>query len=297
MENEIKSFIAYINFEKRYSSNTSVAYEHDLRQFREFILNKYNIQSISAITLTELRDYVLTMISNGNDSKTVNRKVATLKSFFKFLLKRGDIVSNPTTLLKLPKIKKRLPVFIEEKAMHELLSRGKDGDDFEEVLHDFILELLYGTGIRLSELLNIKWFDIKVDERTLCVTGKGNKQRIVPLHENIIVKYKNYNKVFQNTFVKALSHDFLLVNKKGNKLYPLYVQRMVKSKLNEVSNADKKSPHILRHSFATHVLSNGADLNAIKDILGHSSLSATQVYTHNSLEKLKSVFNKAHPKA
>lgn len=295
----VESFINYLKFEKRYSEHTVLAYSQDLKQFSDFCKIKYNIDSISEAKLSELRDWVITLLGNDNEAKSVTRKIACLKSYYKFLLKKGEIEKNPTLFLKSPKIKKRLPVFVAEKDMESLLEGepAQYSEGFEGLKEKVILELLYGTGIRLSELIEIKINDINLEESTLKVLGKGRKQRIIPLHKNLVEILKDYNKERELALINHEYRAYLLLTQKGEKLYPMYVQRLVKQKLNLVTNADKKSPHVLRHSFATHLLNNGADLNSVKELLGHAGLAATQVYTHNSLEKLKSVFNKAHPKA
>ncbi|MFN0049161.1 MAG: tyrosine-type recombinase/integrase [Cytophagales bacterium] len=291
------SFFNHLEFEKRYSPHTIVSYRIDLEQFASFCKLDYHIDDIVQADYNIIRAWIVSLINGKLETKSVNRKLATLKSFYKFLLTQGILVSNPAQRVKTPKLKKRLPIFVEESQMQLLLNEIEFDDTFEGVRDHLVIELLYGTGIRLAELINLKDNDVNFYDKSLKVTGKGNKQRIIPLHENLLHALLSYNKLKPITFLNSLDFPHLICSNKGEKAYPVLIQRIVKKYLSLASNVEKKSPHVLRHSFATHMLNNGADLNAIKDLLGHSSLAATQVYTHNSLEKLKSVFKQAHPKA
>jgi integrase/recombinase XerC len=235
-------------------------------------------------------------MDEGTSARTVNRKIASLRSFYKFLLKGESITKDPTQKIKSLKVKKELPGFANEEEFSTFLDRLVFEDSFEGKTEQIILELLYGTGIRLSELLGLKVSDFKSSESTIKVLGKRNKERIIPVSKRLNELLKNLIAEKNHVF----SHDqnsYLIVNKNGGQAYPMMIYRIVRKYLNQVPSLDKKSPHALRHTFATHLLDKGADLNAVKDLLGHSSLAATQVYTHNSLEKLKSVFDQAHPKA
>jgi len=228
--------------------------------------------------------------------RTVNRKIASLRSYYKFLIKRGEMEKDPTAKVRLLKTQKDLPSFADEKELVNLLDKFEFTHDFEGLRQKLIIELLYGTGIRLSELIGLKDSDINHHQSTLKVLGKRNKERIIPVATPLLSLIAQY-KAEKNHVFESNPNAFLLVNNKGDKAYPMMIYRIVNSFLNMVSSTEKKSPHALRHTFATHLLNKGADLNAVKDLLGHSSLAATQVYTHNSLEKLKSVFDQAHPKA
>jgi integrase/recombinase XerC len=291
------SFFNHLEFEKRYSPHTIISYKSDLEQFSSFCKLEYHIDDIIQADYNIIRAWIVSLINGKLETKSVNRKLATLKSFYKFLLTQGILVSNPAQRVKTPKLKKRLPIFVEESQMQLLLDEIEFDDTFEGIRDHLVIELLYGTGIRLAEIINLKDNDVNFYDKSLKVTGKGNKQRIIPLHLNLLNALVSYNKLKLITFLNPLDFPHLICSNKGEKAYPVLIQRIVKKYLSLASNVEKKSPHVLRHSFATHMLNNGADLNAIKDLLGHSSLAATQVYTHNSLEKLKSVFKQAHPKA
>lgn len=292
----VESFLRYISYEKRYSQHTVKSYQNDLNQFEHFAQEKFNISSVTEATQLMIRSWVLSLMDQGNSSRSVNRKIASLKSFFKFLLKREVISKDPTQKIKSLKVKKELPGFANEQEFTEFLNRLVFESSLEGKTEQVILELLYGTGIRLSELIGLKVSDFKPSESTIKVLGKRNKERIIPVARSLNELLKNLITEKNHVF----SHDqdsYLIVNKDGGQAYPMMIYRIVKKYLNQVPSLDKKSPHALRHTFATHLLNKGADLNAVKDLLGHSSLAATQVYTHNSLEKLKSVFDQAHPKA
>ncbi|MBO6495008.1 MAG: tyrosine-type recombinase/integrase [Roseivirga sp.] len=292
----IDSFLRYISFEKRYSQHTVKSYQNDLNQFEQYAQQQFNISSLSEATQLMIRSWVLSLMDEGTSARTVNRKIASLRSFYKFLLKREATTKDPTQKIKSLKVKKELPGFANEEEFSTFLDRLVFEDSFEGKTEQIILELLYGTGIRLSELLGLKVSDFKSSESTIKVLGKRNKERIIPVSKRLNELLKNLIAEKNHVF----SHDqnsYLIVNKNGGQAYPMMIYRIVRKYLNQVPSLDKKSPHALRHTFATHLLDKGADLNAVKDLLGHSSLAATQVYTHNSLEKLKSVFDQAHPKA
>lgn len=279
-------FLSYLRNEKRLSPHTVSGYQADLRQFSDFLSEK----PLESAGTEELRAWVVTLSESGLENTSINRKIASLRAFYKFLLKRKKISKDPADLLKSLKTPKRLPVFLEEKNTLQLFEVIEYEPGFAGVRDKLILELLYGTGIRLSELIGIKEAD--VDHNRVKVLGKRSKYRIIPLHENLVKLIQQYREM-----KKEYASDYLLITDKGQPLYPVFVQRKVKHYIRQVSTLQKKSPHILRHTFATHLLNHGADLNAIKELLGHASLSATQIYTHNSISKLKEVFKKAHPKA
>lgn len=290
-------FFQYLEFEKRYSPHTLISYRTDLDQFTSYCKNEFDISALEQVDYNIIRSWVVNLMQSSLETKSVNRKLACLKSYFKFLMKRGVIVSNPAQRVKTPKLKKRLPMFIEENHMNILLDDVAFENSFEGSRDKLTIELLYGTGIRLSELLNLKMTDINIYDNTIKVKGKGSKERVVPIHSSLANAIVEYNNLKKNTFLNLVDEPFLVCTSNGKKAYPMLIQRIIKKYLSLVSNTEKKSPHILRHSFATHMLNNGADLNAIKDLLGHANLAATQIYTHNSLDKLRNVFKQSHPKA
>ena len=291
----IERFIRYLQFEKRFSPHTVTAYQKDLDQFSDFLASAGS-ESMT-ITHQQVRSWMVELMDQGNEARTINRKISSLRSYYKFLQREALIENNPMTHIRAPKIPKRLPVVITEQKMDILLDGGDVfSDDFPGLRDRLVIEMLYGTGIRLAELVNLKDKDINIYEQQIKVLGKRNKERIIPINSSLTKLIGNYKhqKLCENFDNKASS---LIVTNEGKDAYPKFIYRIVKSVLSLISTHDKKSPHILRHSFATSLLNRGADLNAIKELLGHSSLAATQVYTHNSVEKLKSIYKQAHPKA
>ncbi len=292
----VDSFLKYISFEKRYSKHTVSSYQNDLGQFHSFIQDKFHTDQLSEATQLMIRSWVLSLMDANISARSVNRKIASLRSYFKFLLKREVIKKDPTSKIRSLKIDKELPSFADEAEFSIFLDSVIFPDSFEGRRDQVVLEMLYGTGIRLAELLGLKVLDINQSQSTIKVLGKRNKERVIPISNTLAELVRIYIDEKNHMF----SHDqnsYLIVNKDGGQAYSMLIYRTVKKYLSQVSSIDKKSPHTLRHTFATHLLNKGADLNAVKDLLGHSSLAATQVYTHNSLEKLKSVFDQAHPKA
>lgn len=292
----IEKFLHYIVQEKRYSKHTFEAYRIDLDQFQYFLETTFQVSDSSIASFQMIRSWVVSLMESEITSRSVNRKIASLRSYYKFLLKSKHIAIDPTLKLKAPKVKKALPVFVEEANMHALLDGFHFEEDFSGTRDKLLFELIYGTGIRLSELIHLEESMVSLFDKSIKVRGKGNKERIIPINSslcNLIERYSVLKKdTFNNNNIKNL-----IVTDKGSKCYPVFVYRIVKKHLSSVTTLEKKSPHVLRHTFATHLLNKGADLNAIKELLGHSSLAATQVYTHNSLEKLKTVFKQAHPKS
>jgi integrase/recombinase XerC len=291
-------FIQYIKFEKRYSPHTVSAYQSDLDQFMHFLNHpETTVTHPSEITHYQIRNWMVELMNQQLTARSVNRKIATLRKYFKFLLQDGLITVNPASKITAPKIPKNLPVVVEDAKLTRMLDDSEVfTDDFKGVRDKLIVEMLFGTGIRLSELLGIKETDINIYEGTIKVLGKRNKQRIVPLNNELkllVNKYLELKKSedFDN---KSLT---LFVTNKGADAYPKLIYLTVQKYLSYISTQNKKSPHVLRHTFATSLLNNGADLNAIKELLGHANLSATQIYTHNSVERLKSIYKLAHPKA
>jgi integrase/recombinase XerC len=288
-------FLSYLQNEKRLSQHTMLAYKIDILQFEEFLQSTHVCSEIENAQYADIRAWVVQLSENEIDNRSINRKIASLRAFYKFLQIKKKIEVNPATLVKTLKTAKRLPVYVEEKPMEYLFDGLVFSEDFEGLRDKLLLEMLYGTGIRLSELINIRTKDIDVFGKKITVLGKRNKYRIIPLHEtllDLISKYSEFRKTVFNP-----EEDFLLLTDKQEKLYRVFVQRKVKEYLEQVTTISKKSPHVLRHSFATHLLNRGADLNAIKELLGHANLAATQIYTHNSISQLKEVYKKAHPKA
>jgi integrase/recombinase XerC len=249
-----------------------------------------------AVTSYDIRSWIVSMLENNYSTISVHRKISCLRVFYRYLRKEGIIKNDPLEKVVLPKRKKSLPVFVEEEALTNLLDNFSFGESFEGIRNRTIIELLYLTGMRRSELIGLKDNDLDLSECSLKVTGKRNKQRIIPLVKPFIKRLEEYIKV-RNDNVATLNNGWFFITDKGNKLYDKYVYNTVNRYLSMVTTIEKKSPHILRHTFATHMLNRGADLNSIKELLGHANLSATQIYTHNTFEKLKKVYKQAHPRA
>lgn len=291
----VESFLNYIRYEKRYSNNTYLSYQNDITQFTVFIAANGE-ENILNVTHIDIRNWMVSLMQDKISPRSINRKVSALKSLYKYLLRKGEIKKNPLTKVQTPKTAKRLPVFVEQPGIEKLLSNIKFTEGYEGVLERIIIELLYNTGMRRSELISLKEADVDSYHSQLKVLGKGNKERLIPIHPNLLTSIKNYI-VEKNKLPKLTETERLLLSHKGTNLQAAYVYNTVKRYLNLVTTVNKKSPHVLRHTFATHLMNNGADINAVKELLGHSSLAATQVYTHNTIDKLKEVYRKAHPKA
>lgn len=292
----LTSFIDYLAFEKRYSKHTIVAYQEDLAQFLSYLETEYNAPDLKEIKSSFVRSWLAALMEAKLTPKTVKRKISTLKAFFKYLLKTGKVASTPMTTIIAPRVSKKLPVYVEENDTHTLFQHVQFPEGWEGHTEKLSLQLLYGTGIRLSELINIKETQVDVKQKTLKVLGKGNKERIIPLSKELAACISAYVTI-KHAEHPAFDKTYLLVTPKGKRLYPKYVYLLVKKYLSLVTTISQQSPHILRHTFATHLTNQGADLNAVKELLGHSSLAATQIYTHNNIEKLKEVYKKSHPRA
>lgn len=293
----VNDFLDYLKYEKRYSSHTIVAYEEDLQQLFTYLNEKFDMAepALTEITSSLIRSWLASLKEAKNSAKTINRKISSLKSFFKYHLRTGQLEQSPMTTIVSPKMPKRLPVYVEQKDTITLFQHVEFPDTWPGKTDRLILAIFYNTGMRLSELVNLKEGQVNAAANTIKVLGKGNKERVIPVSPELIGDIKEYL-----TLKNALASPdrvYLLVNEKGRKLYATYVYQAVKKYLSVVTTIDKKSPHVLRHTFATHLTNNGADLNAVKELLGHSSLAATQIYTHNTIEKLKDIYKKAHPKA
>lgn len=292
----IQSFLDYLKFEKRYSFNTLTSYTTDLTEFYDYTETQFGVTELKEISTAFVRSWLASLKDKGLSSKSLNRKISSLKSFFKYHMKTGTIESTPMDKVISPKIAKRLPVFVKEEDTRTLLETlNSSAEDWKSLNAKMLITIFYATGMRLSELINLSDNQIDFSRKQIKVLGKGNKERVIPVSREVIAAIRDYqqlkNKEFDDT------SNFLLVTEKGKKIYPRYAWKLVNQVLGEASTLDKKSPHVLRHTFATHLMNNGADLNAVKELLGHSSLASTQVYTHNTIEKLKDIHKKAHPKA
>jgi len=291
-----ESFLQYLRTEKRYSPHTLLSYRNDLEKFVSFLEAEGHKIDFLQVTSQDIRAWIVYMMDNGFSAVSVHRKISCLRGFYRFLLKQGLVGHNPLDRVVLPKRKKRLPVFVDEGALINLLDRYEFGDDFRGLRNRTLIEMLYTTGMRRAELTGLKCSDVDLINNTVKVTGKRNKQRIIPLLPNFSGKLREYIQKREEEFGSA-GDDWLFLTDSGNKMYDKCVYNIVKSYLALVTTIEKKSPHVLRHTFATHMLNRGADLNSIKEFLGHANLSATQIYTHNTFEKLKEVYKRAHPRA
>jgi integrase/recombinase XerC len=287
-------FLEYLRVERRYSERTLVSYETDLRQFKTFLVESFETKDIVEVDHQMIRGWIVQLIENEISTKSVNRKIATLNTYYRFLMKEQKVKVNPMLKILAPKMSKRLPVYVEEIAMEKLFEEMEFPDDFNGTLEKLVLELFYATGIRLSELINIRLSDVDEINGTIKVLGKRNKERIIPINKILIDEISNYET--KKMELDTINDTFLLMDVTGKKLYEKKVYRIVTKYLSQVTTLSKRSPHVLRHTFATHMLNNGADINAIKELLGHANLAATQIYTKNSVERLKSVHKQAHPR-
>ncbi|MBK7682416.1 MAG: tyrosine-type recombinase/integrase [Bacteroidetes bacterium] len=299
MNSEYDTFISYLKHEKRYSAHTVLAYDTDIKQFLDFLQAQYQITSPSEASHFIIRSWIVSLMEEKLDPRSVNRKITTLRTLYRYLVRQRIIQRNPMLKVQAPKTKKKLPEYVDEEKMERLLDPSMEVDgDFQSVRNFLMVDFFYRTGVRLSELIGLKVSDVNLFSLTVTVLGKRNKVRQIPITNSFKIILKNYLEL-RTKFLAEVGGDsphFFLGNN-GNQMYPGFVYRTVKSSISLVSTGKKRSPHILRHSFATAMLNHGADINAIKEILGHSSLAATQVYTHNSIEKLKEVYKQAFPKA
>lgn len=295
METLINKYIKYLRYERNYSSHTEISYFNDLKQFSTFIQNKNTDITIESVDADLIRQWIISLMEEENSARSVNRKISALKSFYKYLLRTGFIETDPTRKIKGPKTKKTIPSFIRTSDMEGILNNDQEEDSYESFRNHVIMEIFYVTGIRRAELIGLKDTDVDFSLKNVKVTGKRNKQRIIPLSDNTLNLLEEYinrrNEETENT------PEALFVKDNGQPLYPMLVHRIVTNTLKWISTLTKTSPHVLRHTFATDMLNNGADINAVKELLGHSSLASTEIYTHTSFEELKQIYNKAHPRA
>ncbi|MCF2495703.1 tyrosine-type recombinase/integrase [Dyadobacter chenhuakuii] len=289
----ITSFIDFLKFEKRASVHTVKSYQTDLDQFQKYLLFQYELDKPEEAKAPMLRSWIVSLMEEGMNPSSINRKIASLRTFYGFLKRKKAVSQDPTKILSALKTRKKLPAFVEEKSMETLFMPDTFTDDFEGVRDRTIMELLYGSGIRLSELVSLEIKDLNLPARTIRVFGKRSKERVVPISTSLA------NLLFQYLTLRAPEEDTecLILTNSGKAVYPVFIQRTVEKYLSAVTTLSQKSPHVLRHTYATHLLNRGADLNAIKELLGHANLAATQIYTHNSIEKLKKTHQQAHPKA
>ena len=290
-----KSFIDYLLLEKKYSSHTVIAYQRDIESFQKFNQNEFNENNVDRANYSQIRSWIIHLVHSGISNRTINRKISSLNSYYKFLLKVEAITVNPLAKHKALKTSKKVQIPFSEKEVVTVLEDFKFDDSFTGVRDKLIIELFYSTGIRRIELVQLKLSDIDISNKTLKVLGKRNKERFLPLLSSVLETINLY--IIKRKELKIIKDkDVLFLTKKGSKIYETLVYRIINEYFSIASSKVKKSPHILRHSFATHLLNQGADLNAVKELLGHSSLAATQVYTHNSISELKKVYAKSHPR-
>lgn len=292
----ISNFLDYLKFQKRYAQHTITSYNTDLADFFDFLQSQFNEQQIKSIKSVLVRSWLAELKMNKQSSKTINRKISTLKTFFKYLLRQGEIETSPMVTIVTPKQNKRLPEFVDKRDTDTLFLDVTFDKDWNGKTEYLVLMILYHTGVRQAELIGLKNSAIDKYNSTIKVLGKGNKERIIPIGKELLAEIMAYQ-TSKMEKIKDPDLECLLVRENGKKLYPKWVYNAVKKNLSLITTIQKKSPHVLRHTFATHLSNNGADLNAIKELLGHSSLAATQIYTHNTIEKLKDIYKQAHPKA
>ena len=291
----IKSFISYISLEKKYSNNTRIAYQGNLDEFHKFCIEKYDIQNIEKVEYTIIRSWIVFLIESGNTNRTVNRKISVLRSYYKFLLKTGTIKISPLKKHKPLKESKKINVPFTVKEISDVLDGNYFSTDYNGHLERSIITLLYYTGIRRTELITLKLTNLDLNTHKIKVLGKRNKERLIPLLPEAVSCMRTYLK-YRKELNKIIDDKFLFLSELGNKLKDAFVYKTVNNYFSKVSTKVKRSPHMLRHSFATHLLDNGADLNAVKELLGHESIAATQVYTHTSMEQIKKIYSDSHPR-
>ena len=295
LSTEISRFSDHLKFEKRYSAHTVRSYHDDLTQFNDYLETQFGGMKLRDISAPVVRSWLASMKQHKMTARTITRKISTLKSFYKFMMRSGVLAKSPMTGIVSPKPAKKLPSYVEEKQLKTLFRDVEFEDDWNGYTAKVAIRMLYQLGIRLSELVNCREAQVDHANRQVKILGKGNKERIIPVGKELLKLLKDYAGKKRQVFEQP-EKTYLLVTGKGKKLYPKYIYRLTHDYLELVTTIEKKSPHVLRHSFATHLMNNGAELNAVKDLLGHASLAATQVYTHNTIEKLRNVHKRAHPR-
>ncbi|KAF5053338.1 Tyrosine recombinase XerC [anaerobic digester metagenome] len=293
----IERFITYLTKEKRYSVHTAISYRTDLNSFREYLDKNYQGLEFDKCTPAIIRSWLADMAAMEYNPRSLRRKRTALSSFYRYLIYIGLAETNPTRGIPLPKLPGRLPVFADEKSVRTILHSGESDDDYPSVRNHLMFEIFYATGMRLSELIGIKTGDIDYGKCTIKILGKRNKERIVPFSEQLLGRMKVHDELKTAWFDDLETDSYYFLTNTGRKLYPKYVYRTIHSYLEESTSLSKKSPHVMRHTFATHMLQNGADLNSIKELLGHANLAATQIYTHTNIKQLKEIYHKSHPKS
>lgn len=297
----IEAFVNYLRYEKRYSIKTAESYQRDILQFFHFIKLDFELDDLLLVKNQHIRAFVVQLVNDQNKPASIKRKVSALKSFYKYHQKTGSVKANPADKVNTPKIPERLPKFVEQNKINRLFKEPDvfftKENAFDNMQERLLVDVLYSTGMRRQELINLQWSDINFSTHQIKVTGKGNKQRLIPIGTELADSLRIFQKA-QNEELKAIPKaSYVFLTKEGQQIYPNYVYRIVRLHVSNCSTAEKKSPHVLRHSFATHMSNNGAKLNDIKELLGHASLASTQVYTHNTIEQLKEIYKIAHPKA
>lgn len=295
----ISDFIQYLEKIKKYSPNTTISYQNDLTQFENFLNKTFSLEEIKLSNHLMIRSWIVELSKEDIQSRSINRKISALNTYFKYLIKNGYVVKNPMRKVIAPKVGKRLPNYIIEEEMPKVLNTQKlKENSYSKYRDELVLYILYVSGMRRSELINMKIPDINFSRKEIRVIGKGKKERIIPITNDVINNIKSYLEIRNEEFKDVeIEDNYLILSIRGKKLDPRALYEIVNKNLKVANSAEKKSPHVLRHSFATHLLNNGADINAIKEILGHANLGATQIYTHNSIERLKQVYKNHHPKA
>lgn len=297
MTDRLTPYLAYLRYEKRSSEHTVVSYQNDIVQFTDFLQDINSSVDLLAVTPDKIRAWVIHLAEEEITSRSINRKLSALRSFYHYHTRIGNISNSPMDTISAPKLSKRLPCFLEENETEKLFGPDLFSNTYQGWRDRTIIELFYATGIRISELINLTFDKVNLYDNTIKVLGKRNKEREIPFGNTFKNCYQSYVNFYDEKFNGHTKSSYIFVTDKANKVYPKFVYSIVRKYLDMVTAIDKRSPHVLRHTFATHLLNRGADINAIKEILGHSSLSATQVYTHNSIEKLKSIYQTAHPRA
>jgi integrase/recombinase XerC len=290
----ISSFLQYISFEKRYSKHTLTAYSNDLHSFAVFLEDAFEHHELTSVSPQMVRSWVVKLMDDGLSARSVNRKISSLNSFYRHLIIKGVVKKNPAKNISTLKSAKRIPVFVGQEQINTYLNKEIDENDFPSVRDKLVIDLLYSTGMRRAELITLTEASVDYANKTLKILGKRNKERLIPLSQQTMVQLQKYLDLKKKTFKDT--GQFIIVTNTGKKAYPKFIYRIVNNELEGITST-RKSPHVLRHSFATHLLNNGADLNSIKELMGHASLSATQIYTHSTIEQLKSIYTQAHPRA